>query len=386
LELVNATIPLGVRAEIVCTNDDGPKTLDVPLGKRVEFKGAPVWFFRRWSPPFRPLREFAFSASLGRWLHRHIGDYDLVHVHALFSHAPSMAMRIARRRHVPYVNRPSGLLCRWSLQQSRVRKQAFLWLFDRANLNGSDAIEYTAEQERDEAADLSLSAPSFVMPYGLHLPDELPDARNELRQQLNVCQDERVIIFMSRLHPKKGVHFLIEALQRLAANKFTLVIAGSGVAEYETELKVLAASGPLRNRTRFVGFAAGRFKQLLLQGSDLFVLPSHSESFAIALMEAFAAGIPVITTPGVPLALLVEKFQLGWLCQPDADALAASLAVALPTLVPGQVASEHRHRARLVAGKFTWDRVARQMQQVYKALLQRQPLPSFELRNVMLKT
>ncbi|MGH8131332.1 MAG: glycosyltransferase, partial [Steroidobacteraceae bacterium] len=115
LDAVDALNALGLDAEIVTTNDDGVGTLDVPLFDRIERGGAPVRFFPRWSPSPRALREFAYSGSLGAWLWRHVADYDLLHVHAFFSFAPSLAMAVARLRGVPYVVRPLGLLGRWSL-------------------------------------------------------------------------------------------------------------------------------------------------------------------------------------------------------------------------------------------------------------------------------
>jgi glycosyltransferase involved in cell wall biosynthesis len=381
LELVRAIHPLGVHAEILCTDDDGPGLLDVPLGTLEAYQGVPVRFFPRFSPPLRPLREFAYSAPLARWLRRHVGDYDLLHIHALFSFAPSAAMRIARRAKVPYIARPCGVLCRWSLRQSRLRKQVFLALWDRANLNGSAAIEYAAEQEREEAADLSLRAPGFVMPYGLHVPELIADARQQVRARLGLSTEEPVVLFLSRLHPKKGVQHLIPAVARLLAQRrFTVLVAGTGEAAYEAGLRHLAAQHSAAERIRFLGFASGEWKQTLLQGADLFVLPSYSESFAIAVMEALAAGTPVVTTPGVPLALLVRKFNLGWICEAETSPLAEALAAGLDSLVDAPTARERRERARgLIARHFAWPTIAARVSQVYEAVLHHRPLPSCEL-------
>ena len=106
------------------------------------------------------------SAQLVRWLKQHAREYNLIRVHAIFSHAPSFGMRIARRQAVPYINRPSGVLCRWPLRQSRIRKEVFLALFERASLDHAAALEFTAELEQTETADLRLKVPSFVLPYG----------------------------------------------------------------------------------------------------------------------------------------------------------------------------------------------------------------------------
>ena len=380
LEMVPALCRWGAQAEIVTTNDNGPGLLDVPCGERIAWQGAPTWFFRRFSPPVRSLREFAVSFDLTRWLRRHVQDYDLIHVHALFSYSCAAAMQISRKARVPFVNRPSGLLCRWSLQQSRARKKLFLALFDRANLNASAAIEYTAEQERNEAAVLGLRPPAFVLPYGLHIPQEVPNARESLRRQLNVASDEPIILFLSRLHPKKNAHDLLAALQRISNRAFTLIIAGSGSTEYESRLKSIASSGSLAGRVRFVGFAQDEYKQLLLQGSDLFALPSHSESFGIAALEAIAAGIPVLLTPEVPLASLVEKFRLGWVSQNNPEAICKSVIQMLDGLADSETRLSRRARARrLVLQNYTWEQIAKRLLDVYRAILAGEPPPSFEL-------
>lgn len=379
LELAAASRANGLELEIIATNDDGPSVLNVPLGEPVEFHGARVRFFPRWSPPIRPLREFAYSASLTRWLRQHVREFDLVHVHALFSHASSMAMHIARHAGVPYIVRPSGLLCRWALQQSRFRKRCFLALLDQANLNGSAAIEFTSEQEQEEASDLKLTAPGFVMPYGINLPALIPGAREKLRERLQLPPDEPVVLFLSRLHPKKGVQNLIPAVAARAARRFTTVIAGSGDPAFESELHRLAAAAP-PGRIRFVGFAAGPFKQELLQGADVFVLPSYSESFAIAVLEAFAVGLPVVTTPGVPLARLVERHDLGRVCAPEAAALTKALAEVLDGLNDKTVWRSRAAIAHsLVARHFTWAVIAERMLTVYRAVMEGRTPPSFPL-------
>jgi len=383
LELVRAVRLVGCDAEILTTNDDGPGVLDVPLGELIIYRDAPTRFFSRLSPRVRAVREFAFSASLARWLEEHVCDYDIVHVHALFSHAPNVAMRASRRHGIPYINRPSGLLCRWSLEQSRLRKRIFLSLFDRANLNGAAALEFTAEQEKDEASELGLVSRSFVMPYGVHVPQLISDSRSLVRQRLGIPLDRPMILFLSRLHPKKAVHHLLDALALLADESFSVVIAGSGTKEYESRLRRQVASGRLLGRVVFAGFVTGEYKQMLLQAADLFVLPSHSESFAIAVMEALAAGVPVVTTCGVPLAALVSKFDLGWICEPETMSLKGTVASALAALRDSVKSESRRQRSReLIARNCSWEGIAARTQAVYRAIIHRDPIPSFELRSM----
>lgn len=374
----------GVEAEIATTNDNGPDLLDVSLARRIEFLGAPAWFFRRFSPRFGPIREFAYSHGLGRWLARRIANYDLIHVHAFFSYASTAAMRLAQLRDVPYLVRPLGLLCAWSLRQSAMRKRVYLGLIERANLNGSRGLEFTSEQELEEATPLGLRAPGFVLPFGLGLPVPIPDAGLRLRKQIGVAPEEPIILFLSRLHPKKGLHHLIEALERIASRNFSVVVAGSGTKDYEAAVQAQVARGALRDRVHFIGFAEGETKQMLLQGADVFALTSHSESFAIAVMEAMAAGTPVLVTPGVPLAAIVRKFDTGWVTELEKEEIAHAVERALDSVADHSQKTARSVRCRALAANFEWGKIAARTYNVYEAVLKNQPLPTFELAQTTL--
>ncbi len=386
LEIVRTLNRLGCESEIAATNDNGPGLLDVPLGVKSDFQGAPVWFFPRFSPKLAPLREFAYSRALTVWLEENLDRYDLVHVHAFFSYACTAAMAMARRKKIPYLVRPLGLLCTWSMQQSALRKKAYLALIERRNLNGSAGLEYTAEQEMAEAAPLRLAAPGFVLPFGLDLPAPISDARTRLRQLIKVPSDEPVFLFLSRVHPKKGLHVLLAALERLSGRRFSVVVAGSGPADYEAQVKAQVAAGKLAGRVHFVGFAQGGLKQMLLQGADVFALTSHSESFAIAAMEALAAGTPVLITPGVPLADIVQKFATGWVADLAPEAIARAAASALDARDQPVEVAARAERCRALAANFEWPCIAARMISVYQAVRERRPLPSFELSEVKLVT
>jgi glycosyltransferase involved in cell wall biosynthesis len=365
--MVKALRSLGVDAEIATTNDNGPGLLEVPLQQCIEYEQVPVWFFPRFSPSVESLREFAFSTQLTAWLWQYLPEYDLLHIHAIFSYSSTAAMEIARIRRIPYIVRPLGQLCQWSLQQGARKKQLYLNLIERANINHSQALHFTSQQEQQEVSLLGLKPPSFILPHGLSLPDPIPDARARLRQLLKVPADEPVILFMSRLHPKKGLDYLIHALGKITHERFTFLLAGSGSPEYEAEIDTLLVSAGIRERTYLSGFVAGEMKSLLLQGSDMFALISHSENFGIAVLEALAAGLPVLVTPGVALASVVEQHKLGYVTELDVAAVASALQ---HFLRDSKQAAEIGERARqLIFEQYTWERVATKMTEVYSSAL-----------------
>lgn len=368
LEMVRALRLQGVEAAIATTDDDGDRVLDVPLRQWIEYEGVPVQFFPRFSPSLPPLREFAFSAHFTHWMLQHLRDYDLIHVHAIFSYASTAAMAIARAQRVPYLVRPLGQLCHWSLQQGSRKKALYLRLIEQANLNHSQALHFTSEQERQEAAPLQLQVPSFVLPHGLTLPAPIPNARAQLRQRLHLPHDGPIVLFLSRLHPKKGLEYLIPALSQFRHLPFTLILAGSGAPEYEAELRQLICQSGLADRVCHAGFVTGELKNLLLQGSDLFALTSHSENFGVAVLEAMAAGLPVLLSPGVALATVVERERVGWVTPLEPPVIAAALQHFFQN--PDQARQRGERACQVVSHQFTWNSVARQLGDRYQALAQ----------------
>jgi glycosyltransferase involved in cell wall biosynthesis len=265
LDMVKALRANNIDAEIATTNDNGSGLLDVPLQKRIEYEQVPVWFFSRFSPNVNSVREYAFSMQLTTWLWNNIYKYDILHIHAIFSYPSTITMAIARMKNVPYIVLPHGLLCTWSLQQSTRKKQIYLRLIERANLNNSQAIHFTSLHEQQESQ-LGLKVSSYVLPLGQSMPTLLLDARFRVRQRFNIPADEPVILFLSRLHPKKGLDYLISSLSKVSYHRFSFILAGSGTPEYEAEINSLLISSGLRDRTHVVGFVQGEEKDLLIQG------------------------------------------------------------------------------------------------------------------------
>ncbi|MEM7725294.1 MAG: glycosyltransferase [Cyanobacteria bacterium P01_A01_bin.45] len=372
LEMVRSLRENDIDAEILTTNDNGSGLLDVPLRKRIEYQNVPVYFFPRFSPPIHPIREFAFSREFTSWLWENIHQYDLVHIHAIFSYPSTVAMAIARRKNIPYIIRPLGQLCEWSLKQSVLRKDIYLNLIEKFNLNQAQYIHLTSELEQQEVSHLELKAPNFILPHGLKIPATVPEAHEKLRKQLKLPDDEPIILFLSRLHPKKGLDYLIPALSKLTDYRFTLVIAGSGSPEYEAEIELLLETNNIRNRTHVTGFLQGEIKDLFIQGSDLFALTSHSENFGVAVLEALAVGLPVLVTPGVALASVVQENKLGYVASLDISAITSIIE---NYLINPQEAKEMGTRARqLIIEQYTWNSIAKRLIQVYTDIIQNQTI------------
>jgi glycosyltransferase involved in cell wall biosynthesis len=373
VDMVHAAIARGIDVEIATTNDNGEQLLDIPLCQRILYDRIPTYFFPRFSPAIPAVREFAFSGAFTTWLFKNISKYDAIHVHALFSYTSTVAMAIARLKKIPYLVTPHGLLCEWSLQQSQHRKQAYLKLIERANLDRANAIHLTCQQEQDDLLTLKLRSPTFVLPLALTaIPAQIPDADRLLRQNLGCPLDEPIILFLSRLHYKKGLDYLIPALGQLRDRRFTFVIAGNGTPVYEAEIQALLLAAGIENRTRMVGFVEGDQKQLLIQGSNLFALTSHSENFGISVLEALVVGTPVLVTPGVGLATIIRDRELGHVPDLNIEAIVQAIDQCLSD--PDRVNQMGEQARQFSSEYYNWERIAAELIGVYRSILDRQPL------------
>ncbi|PSB37993.1 glycosyltransferase [Aphanothece minutissima] len=363
VEMVAALRFREVDAAILTTNDHGPGLHpDLVTGRWQQHRGVPVLAFPRWSPPVAALREFAISPGLSLWLARHLKDYDLLHIHALFSYPSTSAMAQARWAGVPYILRSIGQLSPWSLAQSRGRKRLMLGLIERRNLQRAAALHFTTGAERDEAAALGLAPPALVLPLGVRGPAAAAAGDRDGTTPVR-------FLFLSRLHPKKRLENLLDALALLQRHRpeapWELAIAGDGEPRYVAGLQERSRLLGLEARCRWLGFVEGEAKWRALQTADWYVLPSAAENFGIAAVEALAAGTPVILSPEVAVAADVERCGAGLVCGSDPEALARTLATALerPTL------SMRASALNLAQMDFSWSTIALQLRDAYRQVL-----------------
>ena len=349
----------GMEVLLAATDADGGSRLDVPIGSETVWQGVPAIFFSRtWSESYK------YSHGLARWLSLHAGDFDVVHVHAVLSHAPLTAAAACRRAGVPYVVRPLGTLDPWSLRQKRLRKKILLALGGRRTLADAAAIQYTsAEEQRQTEGSLALNR-GVVVPLGID-PKLLSEP---------VCAHERqrdpYVLVLSRLHPVKNLEALIEAFAGLTEGRrfntpWRLVIAGGGRRDYAVALQQLVDKRGAHDRVSFPGWVDGEDKRQLVRGASLFALASFHENFGVSLVEALAAGVPALVSREVHLSEAVESASAGWVVGTDEASLRAGLAEAFGR---GAEREAKGHAARGLADRFTWPRVGAQLAELYRRL------------------
>ncbi len=365
LNLVKALRDSGVDAEIVTTNHNGSTPLDVPLYKKVEYEQIPIWFLPYFSPP---MKEFIFSTALTQWLWQNIRNYDIIDNHYLFSYAPTCAAALARWHNIPYTVRIQGQLTPWALTQGKLKKQLYSKLIERHNLNNAAAIHCTSTMEAEDVRRFGITTPNVILPLGVEQFREIPQAKSKLHSLYGIREQTPVVLFLSRLRHNKRPDLLIRSLSRIAAFKtdFHLILAGDGEPEYINYLEKLVTSLNL-NRVSFAGFVTGDIKHILLQGADLFVLPSLSENFGIAVAEAMAAGLPVIVTKAVQIASEIIANKAGIAVTGDIDSLVESIS---QLLASPQLRQELGQNGKNWAqNRFVWNAIASNLASTYAAIL-----------------
>lgn len=359
----------GIATTIASTNADGDGRLNVPTGVETAYEGIPAIFFPRTGEGFK------YSPELARWLRRSVARFDVVHIHAVFSHSSVSAARACRRAGVPYIVRPLGSLDPWSLRQKAFQKRLLFWTAVRAMLAGAAAVHYTTEDERAAAETTIGSLPSIVVPLGV-------DASLASRPVPGMIGRSHHVVALTRLHPKKRLELLVAAFldPRFAAatRDWRLVIAGAGDAAYERQLRDLAERLGGGDRVVFSGWVDGSAKATLLATASVFAMPSHTENFGLGLLEALASGTPAVMTRSVNLSGIVDAAGAGWVTGEDAGAFAEALHAAMCDL--GE--REKRGRAaRQLASRYTWEATAESLEAAYRSIArpragQREPEPA----------
>ncbi|MEG3435769.1 hormogonium polysaccharide biosynthesis glycosyltransferase HpsP [Pannus brasiliensis CCIBt3594] len=362
LGLSAALARLGEDVTVITTDsngDTGQAPLDVPLGVPIEQNGYKILYFR-----CSPFRRYKFSLDLFNWLNTHAREFDIAHIHCLFSPVSSISASIARSRRLPYILRPLGTLDPADLRKKQQLKKLYATFLEKPNIAGSAGIHFTSDQECRISERFGVKTNDIVLPIGVNLPSGT--AKN--REELGIPSDKPVILYMSRLDPKKGLDLLLPSLENLVKKgiDFHFVLAGGNLqdADYENRVKNQVRNSIIGQNSTIAGFVTGETKRGLLEAADLFVLPSYYENFGIAVAEAMAAGIPVVISDRVDIHPEVEKFNAGWITPCNVEELTATLENSLKN--PEERRRRGKNARELVIDKYSWDSIARQMVAVYE--------------------
>lgn len=352
--LCKALAARGHEVDVATTNVDGEGDSEVPLEQPVAMDGIRVHYF-----PSHRMRRLYYAPRMKTFLERHVAGYDIVHTHSVFLWPTAAAARAARLRSRPYVVSPRGMLVRGLIERrSTLLKRGWIRLVERRNIEGAAAVHVTSAAEGADLLSLGLAPRRmFEIANGVDLPAaSSPQREKDLPQ--------RYVLFLSRISWKKGLDRLVEALR--GAPGVHLVVAGNDDEGHWAAVEAKAKLLGVHERVRFIGFVEGDRKERVLAGADLFVLPSYSENFGNAVLEAMSHGVPVVVTPEVGLAAAIREYGAGMVVEGDPEALGPAIASLMNDPARRRELGE---RGRTAAARYSWASVAEQMEAQYRSLV-----------------
>lgn len=311
---------------------------------------------------------FDYSGMLDVELHNN-GD-DLYHGHGIWNLPIHQMAKNARNKNKPYLISIRGMLEPWSLEQSKLKKKLAMLMYQHQDLKLASCLHATGQMEVESIRNLGYQNPIANIPNGINI--------KEYPQKEYKPKREKTILFLSRIHPKKGIEILIEAWQLLDESikeNWKIKIAGNGDQAYINKLKQEIASKKLDNKIDIIGSKFGTEKLETYHNADLFVLPTYSENFGIVVAEALSCGIPVITTKGTPWKDL-EDYKAGSWIDIGVDSLRTTLEEFLQK-DSSELEQMGKNGRRLVEDKYSIESVGKQFLELYKWILNKTEKPDF---------
>lgn len=287
---------------------------------------------------------------------------SIIHDHGVWSYSNIAAYRASCKSGIPLVISPRGMLASWALQHHRVRKSLARFIYQDRILNHAIGFIATSEMEAEDIQSLGFQGRVCVVPNGVDLPDW-----KEIVHERVGTGGATSILFMSRLHQKKGLDLLLQALGRCTAENWQLTVAGADEENLLEGYRRMAQQHGIQGRVSFVGELLGDAKRSAFTKASLFVLPTYSENFGNVVAEAMAHGLPVITTTGTPWKELPAQ-GCGWYVHPTTDGIHSALTDALSKTDAQLWEMGVRARKHIDSG-FSWQSVARRVQAAYEELL-----------------
>lgn len=299
---------------------------------------------------------------------------DVIHIHGIWEGHCSTAARIARAMGKPYVVSAHGMLEPWALRNKAKKKALYANLIERNNLAWATSLHATTLAEVENYRQFGLDRPVGVVPLGIDVPS-IADERI-FRDKFPQLADKRIVLFLSRIHYKKGLDILCHSwsLIRKQFPDVHLVLAGPDSENVQQNLEALIGQLGIGDSVTFTGMISGALKWSALEAAEVFVLPSHSENFGVAISEAMAMAKPVIITRQCNRPE-VEHSKSGWVIEPDVHQLAAALTdcLSMPRFALAQIGLNGKH---LIESSYSVASIGRQMSRFYDWILGG-PTPEF---------
>lgn len=361
--LLNEIRRAGAYVEVLTTSANMPRD-GKPRLDRVD--DIAVRYCRRIRP-----HSWWFSPALGWRVCRKVSSFDVVYINGVWTYPVFATVRACRRRKIPYVMAPRGSLDDWALHYRGTKKQLYLALIEKRQLAGASAVHCLTQQEADQVRRVSPAARCCVIPNAIPVEEgHDPDKDHQvLLNQFPHLENKKIVLFLSRIHPKKGLDLLVPAFHSLRSRQpdLHLVLAGPNENGYATHVEHLVRSYEMDKNVTLPGLVGGALKRALFNAATVFVLPSYSEGLPVVALEAMAAGVPVVLTPGCNLPE-VRAANAGIVVEPSVESVTSGLARVLSDK-DGSKAMALAGKT-LVDSKFRPDTVATQLLDMLETSIQ----------------
>lgn len=368
-EMSMALADRGHQVEIYTTNYDGFGGYVEPATDPLSERRSDITVHT--FPVDLPPDYFRISRPLASALNENIKRFDLVHVHSLYLFTTLASGFFAHRHQVPLILRPHGTLDPYIYPRHRGRKYLVEQLYQNRMLKRAAAVHYTTEDERDLAAPHTFGRPGFVAPLGLNFEDYRPlPPRGTFRNRYPETRDKAIFLFLGRINFKKGLDVLAKAFGQVAKQRedVHLVIAGPDNDGLRPKVEAWLEAEGVLEKTTFTGMLVGETKLAAINDSDLFVLPSFSENFGIAVIEALACGLPVLISDKVNIWREIDAAGAGKVEPVDAERFAERMLTMLADKEALRLQGERG--VETVAKLFNWPSIGERLEGVYQAVAQ----------------
>jgi len=292
---------------------------------------------------------------------------DCVHFHGIWS--PKLARKLVSwgKRGVPCVASPHGMLAPWAVSHKWFKKKIAWLLYQKRLLDRAVLLHGTSEGETRQFKELGLKPPVAAIPWGVSLPPVIAERPVHSRP--------RIALFVGRIYPVKGLPMLVEAWAKVRPPGWKVRIVGPDEGGHQAEVEALIRKAKFEADFEFTGPLQGEDLCAAYESASLFIQPSHTENFGMAIAEAMAHSLPVVTTTGTPWSILPER-GCGWWVAPTVDHIAQVLSTA--TALDDETLRCMGTRGReLVASEFGWRQTADKMKEAYQWVLGNEPRPDF---------
>lgn len=301
-----------------------------------------------------PANKIFYSSEFKNKFRDAIGENDVVHLHSLWQYPSFLLTQFKRDKKFKKIISIHGMLDPWALNNNKMQKAISMFLYEKKNLQTADCLHALCEQEYIDIRKLVPKVPIAIIPNGIHLPETF-----SFKKEYN---EVKKILFLGRIHPKKGIENLLKAWRELENGKWKLIIAGVDEDDHERYLKQLSIKLGLKN-IEFTGAVFGKEKEKLLISSDAFILPSLSEGLPMSVLEAWSYKLPVLMTPQCNLEV---GYDIGAAIKIDTTVSGVQEGlIKLFNSTEEDLNNIGIKGFELVKSEYTWDKVGSKMEELY---------------------